>query len=136
MSPTPAARRTDLDLLRILVCGAVILAHALLIFAAEPRYHVKSAAPWGVATVAYEAMRISTLAIFFTLAGWSAVVSLGRRPAGRSVRDRLARVLLPLVAGILLLGPVIKWIELGQGRDLRIGGVPAGGAPGLRLPPL
>ncbi|WP_431269574.1 acyltransferase family protein [Dankookia sp. P2] len=118
----PAARRTDLDLLRILVCGAVILAHALLIFAAEPRYHVKSAAPWGLATVAYEAMRIATLAIFFTLAGWSAVASLRRRPAGRYVRDRLARVLLPLVAGILLLGPVIKWIELGQGRDLRIGG--------------
>jgi glucans biosynthesis protein C len=118
----PSPRRTDLDLLRILVCGAVILAHALLIFAAEPRYHVKSAAPWAVATVAYEGMRISTLAIFFTLAGWSAVTSLRRRAAGRYVRDRLARVLLPLVAGILLLGPVIKWIELGQGRDLRIGG--------------
>lgn len=123
MSATsPRARRTDLDLLRILVCGAVILAHALLIFAAEPRYHVKSAVPWPVATVAYEALRIGTLAIFFTLAGWSAVASLRRRTAGRYVQDRLARVLLPLVAGILLLGPVIKWIELGQGRDLRIGG--------------
>jgi glucan biosynthesis protein C len=117
-----AARRTDLDLLRILVCGTVILAHALLIFAEEPRYHVKSAVPWAVATVAYEAIRIATLAIVFALAGWSAVVSLRRRPAGRYLRDRLARVLLPLAAGILLLGPVIKWIELGQGRDLRIGG--------------
>lgn len=123
MSATqPSARRTDLDLLRILVCGAVILAHALLIFAAEPRYHVKSALPWPMATVAYEALRISTLAIFFTLAGWSAVASLRRRAAGRYLRDRLARVLLPLAAGILLLGPVIKWIELGQGRDLRLGG--------------
>ena len=122
MSVTPASRRTDLDLLRILVCGAVILAHALLIFAAEPRYHVKSAEPWAVATVAYEAMRIATLAIFFVLAGWSAVASLRRRAAGRYIRDRVARVLLPLFAGILLLGPVIKWIELGQGRDLRLGG--------------
>ena len=94
MSATsPRARRTDLDLLRILVCGAVILAHALLIFAAEPRYHVKSAVPWPVATVAYEALRIGTLAIFFTLAGWSAVASLRRRTAGRYVQDRLARVL-------------------------------------------
>ncbi|TDH60862.1 hypothetical protein E2C06_19770 [Dankookia rubra] len=108
----PAARRTDLDLLRSLVCcGLVILAHALLIFAAEPRYHVESAAPWGGATVAYEAMRISTLAIFFTLAGWSAVASLRRRPAGRYVRDRLARVLLPLLAGILLLASVLAiWL--------------------------
>jgi fucose 4-O-acetylase-like acetyltransferase len=115
-------RRTDLDLLRILVCGSVILAHALLIFAAEPRYHVKSAVPWLPASIAYEGMRISTLAIFFTLAGWSAVASLRRRAAGRYIRDRLARVLVPLIAGILLLGPVIKWIELGQGRDLRLGG--------------
>src|SRR4051794_41668831 len=92
-------RRTDLDLLRILVCGAVILAHALLIFAAEPRYHVKSAEPWAVATILYEGMRISTLAIFFVLAGWSAVASLRRRAAGRYVRDRVARVLVPLFAG-------------------------------------
>jgi hypothetical protein len=118
----PNGRRTDLDLLRIIVCGTVILAHALLIFAEEPRYHVKSAAPWAVATVLYEGMRIATLAIFFTLAGWSSVGSLRRRAPARYVRDRLARVLLPLGAGILLLGPVIKWIELGQGRDLRLGG--------------
>jgi len=121
---TPAAtpRRTDLDLLRIIICGMVILAHALLIFAAEPRYHVKSPAPWPLATILYEAMRIATMAIFFALAGWSAVGSLRRRAPGRYLRDRLLRVLLPLAAGVVLLGPVIKWIELGQGRDLRLGG--------------
>lgn len=116
------ARRTDLDLLRVIVCFSVILAHALLIFAAEPHYHVKSATPWAPASVTYEFMRIATLAIFFVLAGWSAVASLRRRPWGRYVRDRVARVLLPLCAGVVLLGPVIKWIELNQGRDLRIGG--------------
>lgn len=115
-------RRTDLDLLRIVVCMGVILAHAMLIFAAEPLYHVKSAEPWLPATVFYEAFRISTLAIFFVLAGWSAAGSLRRRPPGRYIRERVLRVLLPLGAGILLLGPVIKWIELGQGRDLRLGG--------------
>ncbi|RYI98821.1 MAG: hypothetical protein EON47_18510, partial [Acetobacteraceae bacterium] len=119
---TGAGRRTDLDLLRVVVCGVVILAHALLIYAEEPRYHVKSAVPWAVATFGYEAMRIATLAIFFVLAGWSSVGSLRRRTAGRFLRDRFWRVLLPLVAGVLLLGPVIKWIELGQGRDLRVNG--------------
>ena len=121
-APTRPSRRTDLDVLRIIICFSVILAHALLIFAAEPRYHVKSASPWVVATVGYEFLRIATLAIFFVLAGWSAVASLRRRTWTRYVQDRLARVLLPLVAGIILLGPVIKWIELGQGRDLRING--------------
>ena len=117
-----SSRRTDLDLLRIGVCGSVILAHALLIFAAEPRYHVKSAEVWPLASVLYEGFRIAALAIFFVLAGWSAVVSLRRRHWLRYLRDRLDRVLLPLVAGILLLGPAIKFIELGQGRDLRLGG--------------
>jgi len=94
----------------------------MLIFATEPLYHVKSAEPWLLATIFYEAFRISTLAIFFVLAGWSAAGSLRRRPPGRYIRERVLRVLLPLAAGIVLLGPVIKWIELGQGRDLRLGG--------------
>jgi hypothetical protein len=115
-------RRTDLDVLRVGVCFIVILAHALLIFAAEPRYHVKSAEPWLMATIGYEFMRIASLAIFFVLAGWSAVASLRRRHWRRYVNDRLLRVLLPLGAGVILLGPVIKWIELGQGRDLGLAG--------------
>lgn len=124
-----AARRTDLDLLRILICAAVILAHALLIFAAEPRYHIKSAEPSTVASVLYEFLRISTMPAFFTMAGWAAVVSLRRRGVARFVRDRGERVLLPMLAGVILLGPVLKYIELGQGRDLR----PAG--PRLVTPP-
>ncbi len=38
-------RRTDIDVLRIVLCAGVIVAHALLIFAVEPRYHLKSAQP-------------------------------------------------------------------------------------------
>ncbi|MDE2517629.1 MAG: acyltransferase family protein [Rhodospirillales bacterium] len=116
------ARRTDLDLIRIAVCAAVILAHALLIFAAEKRYHLKSAAPWLPASIGYEFLRISTMAIFFTLAGWAAIASLRRRDARHFLRERVTRVLLPLVAGILLLGPIIKYIELRHGRDLTLTG--------------
>ena len=115
-------RRTDLDVLRVVICAAVILAHALLIFADEPRYHVKSGVAWPVATVLYEALRIGTLCTFFALAGWSAVASMRRRSVGRYLRDRAVRILVPLAAGIVLLGPVIKFIELGQGRDLRMAG--------------
>src|SRR3954454_12598916 len=111
------ARRTDLDLLRILICAAVILAHALLIFAAEPRYHLKSAEPSACASVLYEILRITTMPAFFTMAGWAAVVSLRRRGVARFVRERGERLVLPLVAGVMLLGPVIKFIELGQGRN-------------------
>jgi hypothetical protein len=109
--------------LRILICAAVILAHALLIFAAEPHYHLKSAEPSACASVLYEFLRITTMPVFFTMAGWAAVVSLRRRGVTRFVRDRGERVLLPLAVGVVLLGPVIKFIELGQGRDLRPSGL-------------
>jgi glucan biosynthesis protein C len=110
-------RRTDLDGLRILICGAIILAHALLIFAAEPRYHIKSVEPSLVASVLYEFMRVTTMALFFVLAGWSAVASLRGRSPGRFTRERVIRLLVPLIFGIVVFGSIIKYIELSQGRD-------------------
>ncbi len=115
-------RRTDLDALRIVLCASVILQHAVLIFAAEPRYHVKSADPVAWATIVYEALRIYAMPPFFAIAGWSAVVSLRRRDGWAFVRERALRLGVPLLAGILLAGPVIKYIELSQGRDLGLAG--------------
>ena len=115
-------RRTDLDLLRVVLCAAVILQHAVLIFAAEPRYHVKSAEVSVVATVVYEFLRIFAMPPFFAIAGWAAVQSLRRRDVGGFLRERAARLLVPLLVGIFLLGPVIKYIELRHGRDLSLAG--------------
>lgn len=116
------ARRTDLDGLRILICAAIIVAHALLIFAAEPRYHLKSDQPLVLASVLYEFMRITTLPVFFVLAGWSALTSLRGRGPARFVRERVTRLLPPLVAGTLLFGSIIKYIELSHGRDIGLHG--------------
>ena len=121
-TPKPGSRRTDLDLLRVAACFAIIMAHAVLIFTAEPRYHIKSAEPRLVANVLYEALRIGTLPLFFALSGWGSVVALRRRSAGRFLRDRAERVLLPLVAGMLILGPFIKFIERSQGRNIGVTG--------------
>ncbi len=115
-------RRTDLDGLRILICASIIVAHALLIFAAEPRYHLKSAEPSFVASVLYEFMRATTMALFFTIAGWSAVESLRRRSASRFVHERVERLLVPMLVGTALFGSVIKYIELRNGRDIGLAG--------------
>jgi peptidoglycan/LPS O-acetylase OafA/YrhL len=114
----PAGRRTDLDLLRIVVCAAVVLAHALLIFADEPRYHLKSPVISPVASVLYAFLRLTTLSGFFMLAGWSAVTSLRRRTPLQFMKERVVRLLVPLAAGMIVLGPVIKYVELRDGRDL------------------
>jgi len=115
-------RRADLDLLRVVLCAAVILQHAVLIFAAEPRYHVKSPVPSACATTLYEFLRIFAMPPFFAIAGWAAVQSLRRRSPAVFLRERLVRLVVPLAAGIVLLGPIIKYIELTQGRDLSLAG--------------
>ena len=115
-------RRADLEWLRVVLCASVILQHAVLIFAAEPRYHLKSpeAVTWAVPL--YEALRIAAMPPFFAIAGWAAVVSLRRRDARHFVHERLVRIGVPLLSGIVVLGPAIKYIELTGGRDLGLAG--------------
>src|SRR5271166_2780959 len=119
------ARRTDFDLLRILICCLVIFAHALLIFTGSPPYHLQSEIQSPTAAVIYQFIRITSMPVFFLLAGWSAVGSLRRRDAGRFILERTKRLLVPLIAGTALLGSIIKYIELSHGRDI--------GTYGLRL---
>jgi peptidoglycan/LPS O-acetylase OafA/YrhL len=116
-------RRADLDALRIVLCGGIVLFHALSIYSAEPIYHLKSPLPSPVASVLAEFLRIAIVPLFFVLAGWSAVTSLRGRGAGRFVRERARRLLVPLVAGTILLGPLIKYIELRHGRDIGFHGL-------------
>jgi len=122
-------RRVDLDILRIIASFAIILAHGVLIFTSEPRYHVKSTEHYFIADIVYELLRVGTVPLFFVLAGWGSAMALRRRSPGRFLADRAARLLLPLAAGILLIGPFIKYMERLQGRSL--------GLSGLReMPPL
>ena len=118
-------RRTDIDVLRIVLCAGVIVAHALLIFAVEPRYHLKSAQPDMVASAMYEFLRPTLMTTWFVLAGWASLKSLRSRGALRFVGERVTRLLVPLTVGIVAFGSVIKYIELSHGRDL--------GFHGLRL---
>jgi peptidoglycan/LPS O-acetylase OafA/YrhL len=124
--PFPRAappRRADLDALRIVLCGGIVLFHTLSIWSAEPIYHLKSALPSPAASVLAELLRLAIMPLFFVLAGWSAVVSLRRRGAGVFVRERARRLLVPFVAGTVLLGPLIKYVELRHGRDIGFHGL-------------
>jgi len=100
----------------------VILQHAVLIYAAEPHYHFKAPSSPDWTTALYEGLRIFAMPPFFALAGWAAMVSLRRRGAMDFLRERAVRLLPPLALGILVLGPLIKFIELKGGRDLGLAG--------------
>jgi hypothetical protein len=61
--------------------------------------------------------------LFFLLAGWSAKASLVVRGAGGFARERVRRLLIPLVAGCILFGPLFKYCELRSGLDLNYHGL-------------
>ena len=124
MVPPPLAitRRSDIDALRVIACAGVVLLHATLIYGPEPLYHLKAGTDSRAAGLIAEALRITTMPLFFLLAGWSAVGALRRRDARAFLRERLRRLLVPLVAGTVLLCPFIKYIELRGGRDMRPAG--------------
>jgi peptidoglycan/LPS O-acetylase OafA/YrhL len=115
-------RRPEIELLRVVACAGVVLLHALLIFAPEPLYHLKSGVASPLAGVLAEALRVTTMPVFFLLAGWSAVAALRRRGVWGFLRERRRRLLVPLLSGMVLLCPFIKYIELRGGRDLAPGG--------------
>src|SRR5262249_27602867 len=122
-APPARSRRADLDALRIVLCGGIVLFHTLSIWSAEPIYHLKSALPSPAASVLAEFLRIAIMPFFFVLAGWSAVASLRRRGTAGFLPGGARRLLVPLVAGIVLLGPFIKYIELTHGRDIGFHGL-------------
>jgi len=55
--------------------------------------------------------------LFFALAGWSAFHSLRARGSRSFLKERVQRLLIPLVVGCVLFGPVIKYLELRSGFD-------------------
>lgn len=116
-------RRTDIDVLRVLLCGAIILVHALAIFAFEPHYHLKSAIPSPTASLLFDVIRAAAISSWFVLAGWSAVVSLRARSPGRFTKERVSRLLVPLIFGVVIFGSMIKYIELYDGRDMGFHGL-------------
>ena len=117
-----AGRRTDIEVLRILVCALVVLLHALLIHAPQPFYHLKAPVISAAAGVLAEALRVLVMPLFFIIAGCSAVLSLRRRNARAFLAERGRRILVPLVTGMVLVCPLIKYIELRGGRDMRPAG--------------
>ena len=57
--------------------------------------------------------------IFFVLAGWSIARSLERRTAAEVRRERYARLLLPFLAGVVLLSPPQAYVEAITQRGFR-----------------
>jgi len=117
MSRESPHRRTDIDALRIFATLLLFPFHVAMIFNPAPFYHVRNDELSIVAMVFAGFVSLWHMPLFFVLAGWSAVASLRARGAAAFARERVTRLLVPLVIGCSMFAPVIKYVELRGGQD-------------------
>ena len=111
--PTASAasgRLHYVDWLRALAVLGVFFYHSLRPFTSDA-WHVTSTHPSAAIDALIGFVDPWGIAFFFMIAGASAFLALGRRTPAAFVRERLLRLLLPLVVAYLLLSPVQAYIE-------------------------
>lgn len=116
----PSPRRAHIDAIRILTCSSIMAGHVLAVFHPKFAYHVKNDILLEWAQIAFEMRHSWSVPVFFALAGWSAVTALRAKSVGTFWNSRTRRLVIPLIAGIVLLCPIIKYFELKSGQSLRI----------------
>jgi fucose 4-O-acetylase-like acetyltransferase len=111
-------RRAAIDVLRIFATYTLFVFHAGKVFDPAPFFHIRN----GQTSVGFYILTgfIAQwhMPLFFVLAGWSALVSVRARGPAGFLRNRASKLLLPLVAGCIAFGPILKFFELRSGLDL------------------
>ncbi|HYB99658.1 MAG TPA: acyltransferase [Candidatus Limnocylindrales bacterium] len=115
---TDSTRRTDIDWLRIAATYLLFVFHVGKVFDPAPFFHIRSQELSMGFTVLCGFISLWHMPLFFMLAGWSAAASLSARGGGAFLRERGRRLALPLLAGCVLFGPIMKYAELSSGLDL------------------
>ena len=108
-----SARRRELDLLRALVAVGLVFFHTAVIFGAG-EFPVKAASEQEAVTVVLAFGATWGMPLLFLISGMGAWYSLRSRSAGTFARERLRRLGVPLLAGLLTLIPL--QVYLGQRR--------------------
>jgi glucans biosynthesis protein C len=116
-------RRPDIDWLRVLATLLVVVFHTAMVFNPAPFYHIRNDDLSFLMVVFCGFVSLWHMPLFFVLAGWSlARVSAVRSPR-EILKERLLRIGVPLVAGIIMFMPAIKYLELRSGLDLNHAGL-------------
>jgi glucans biosynthesis protein C len=102
-------RRGELDLLRALVVVGLVFFHSAVIFG-PGEFPVKAAAENPAATVFIAFGATWGMPLLFVVSGMGIWYSLRSRGAGAFARERLRRLLIPLVTGLLTLVPLQAYL--------------------------
>ena len=111
-------RRPDIDWLRVLATLLVVVFHTGMVFNPAPFYHIRNGELSFLMLVFCGFVSLWHMPLFFVLAGWSLARVSATRSASDILQERLRRIGVPLVVGIVLFMPAIKYLELRSGMDL------------------
>ncbi len=101
-----------LDWLQVLAILGVFLFHAVHPFDDLFDWHIKNAEPSIVVNFFVGFFGSWGMPFFFLMAGATSWFSLRRRAAGRYVRERVTRLLIPFLVGAIVLTPIQAYYEL------------------------
>ena len=108
---TTPQRRYDIDALRVLAVLLLIFFHTAMIFAVDERWHVRNDALSDGWQLFVNFVGQWHMPLLFLLAGASSYYALQFRSARQYVGERVTRLLLPLIIGILVVIPPQVYIE-------------------------
>jgi glucans biosynthesis protein C len=111
-----ATRRGELDLLRALVVVGLVFFHTAVIFGAG-EFPVKAGPESRAATVVLAFGAVWSIPLLFLISGMGAWYSLRSRSLAAFARERLRRLGVPLLFGLLTLVPLQVYLGLRQAGD-------------------
>jgi glucan biosynthesis protein C len=110
-SSVKSVRLHYLDWMQVLAVLMVFLFHAVHPFDDLVGWHVKNPEPNALANFFIGFFGLWGMPFFFLMAGATSWFSLRRRTPGRYVRERVTQLLIPFVAGAIVLTPIQAYYE-------------------------
>lgn len=114
--PAGRSRRSELDLLRALVVVGLVFFHSARVFDSGA-FYVKNDPPSELVDAVIAFASVWGMPLLFVIAGVGIWYSLGTRTTGSLARERVGRLLVPLVFGVVVVVPPQIWTRL-RGRPL------------------
>jgi glucan biosynthesis protein C len=116
--PAPApfpTRRPELDVMRAFVVAGLVVFHSAMVFASGTAWFINDPKPSPGFTVFLLWGSLWGMPLLFLVSGMGARYALRSRSTGAFLRERLARLFVPLLTGlILLVAPMFYLNRLGQ----------------------
>lgn len=107
---TVSQRRYDLDWLRVLAILAVFVFHSCRFFNLEG-WHVKNSATYLAPDVLIQFLQAWMMPVIMVISGASAFFAQGKGSAAGFLKDKVLRLLVPLVVGIFTTSPIMVYME-------------------------